>query len=42
MAAAMLVKKGDATDLEADTSRVGLEAVLLQMSAGVAQLTYTD
>jgi len=38
----MFVQEGDAADLEADATRVGLEAVFLQMSAGVAQLTDAD
>jgi len=42
VAAAMLVEEGDVTDLETDTARMGLEAVFLQVSVGVAQLTYAD
>ena len=42
MAASMFVKEGDTADLETDATRVGLEAIFLQMSAGVAQFTYAD
>jgi len=35
---AMRVKQGDATDLEADATRVGLETVLLEVAPGVAEV----
>jgi len=42
MAAAVAMDEGDATDLDAYTMRVGLEAVLLQMSSGTAQAALVD
>jgi len=42
VAAVVAMDEGDTTDLDAYTTQVGLEAVLLQMSSGTAQAALVD